>query len=247
VQQAIQNQSINARVHAIINSWLGNTYGTSNSQLGITALSEAVIKTHGHVNLLVNNAGVSVAGRFLETSLTDLEWLMRVNFWGTVYCCKAFLPLLLKESEAHVVTLCSSFGLLGFAGLDGHKAAGVAIREAAQEQGVDDGEDGGVAADAERQRQQCDRRESRVLPQVTQGIANVFPASANPVAPPCVGLERQPPSPGAPDLLAQFVPIGELRLHPAQGVRWFQAAGWDVKEDGHLLCPKCKAAESVEA
>jgi monoamine oxidase len=41
VQQAIQNQSIHARVHAILNSWLGNTYGTSNSQLGITALSEA--------------------------------------------------------------------------------------------------------------------------------------------------------------------------------------------------------------
>src|SRR6187431_1270247 len=41
VQQAIQNQSLNARVHAILNSWLGNTYGTSNSQLGITALSEA--------------------------------------------------------------------------------------------------------------------------------------------------------------------------------------------------------------
>ncbi len=41
VQQAIQNQSINARVHAILNSWLGNSSGTSNERLGITALSEA--------------------------------------------------------------------------------------------------------------------------------------------------------------------------------------------------------------
>ncbi len=41
MQQAIQNQSINARVHAILNSWLGNSSGTSNERLGITALSEA--------------------------------------------------------------------------------------------------------------------------------------------------------------------------------------------------------------
>jgi len=41
VQQAIQNQSISPRMYAILNSWLGNSYGTSNERLGITALSEA--------------------------------------------------------------------------------------------------------------------------------------------------------------------------------------------------------------
>ncbi len=94
----------------------------------VTALCEAVSQAHGHIHLLVNSAGVSVAGRFLETSLADFEWLMRVNFWGTVYCCKAFLPLLLKESEAHVVTLCSSFGLLGFAGKSAYSASKFAVR-----------------------------------------------------------------------------------------------------------------------
>ena len=42
VQQAIQNQSINSRIYAILNSWLGNTYATSNTRLGVSALSEAV-------------------------------------------------------------------------------------------------------------------------------------------------------------------------------------------------------------
>src|SRR6188768_658141 len=52
VQQAIQNQSINARMHAILNSWLGNTHGTSNTQLGITALSEAIaLRTRNTVQL----------------------------------------------------------------------------------------------------------------------------------------------------------------------------------------------------
>lgn len=88
----------------------------------------AILEAHGHVHLLINNAGVSVAGRFLETSLADFEWLMRVNFWGTVYCCKAFLPLLLNEHEAHVVTMCSSFGLLGFAGKSAYSASKFAVR-----------------------------------------------------------------------------------------------------------------------
>lgn len=88
----------------------------------------AIHEAHGHVHLLINNAGVSVAGRFLDTSLADFEWLMRVNFWGTVYCGKAFLPVLLQESEAHILTLCSSFGLLGFAGKSAYSASKFAVR-----------------------------------------------------------------------------------------------------------------------
>ncbi|MBI3423186.1 MAG: SDR family oxidoreductase [Acidobacteria bacterium] len=94
----------------------------------VEALCEAVSQAHGHVHLLINNAGVSVAGPFLETSLADFDWLMRVNFWGTVYCCKAFLPRLLNEPEAHVVTMCSSFGLLGFAGKSAYSASKFAVR-----------------------------------------------------------------------------------------------------------------------
>ncbi len=94
----------------------------------VLALRDEVLEAHGHVNLLVNNAGVSLAGRFMETSLDDLAWIMRVNFWGTVYCCKAFLPALLKEQEAQIVTMCSSFGLLGFAGKTGYSASKFAVR-----------------------------------------------------------------------------------------------------------------------
>ena len=94
----------------------------------VLALCAEVLKAHGRINLLVNNAGVSLAGRFLETELDDLAWIMRVNFWGTVYCCKAFLPALLKESEAQIVTMCSSFGLLGFAGKTGYSASKFAVR-----------------------------------------------------------------------------------------------------------------------
>ncbi|WP_395816378.1 SDR family NAD(P)-dependent oxidoreductase [Archangium minus] len=86
------------------------------------ALPEEVLAAHGHVHLLVNNAGVSVAGRFEEVGLEDLDWIFGVNFWGMVHGCKAFLPHLRREPEAHIVNLCSSFGLLGFAGKTGYSA-----------------------------------------------------------------------------------------------------------------------------
>lgn len=94
----------------------------------VLAMRDEVLRAHERVNLLVNNAGVSLAGRFLETSLDDLAWIMRVNFWGTVYGCKAFLPVLLKEQEAQIVVMCSSFGLLGFAGKTGYSASKFAVR-----------------------------------------------------------------------------------------------------------------------
>src|SRR6185503_3855099 len=63
----------------------------------LLALFNQIVSKHGRVNVLVNSAGVSLAGRFMDASLDDFEWVMRVNFWGTVYCCRAFLPLLLNE------------------------------------------------------------------------------------------------------------------------------------------------------
>lgn len=94
----------------------------------VLTMRDQVVRAHGRVNILVNNAGVSLAGRFLDTSLDDLDWVMRVNFWGAVYCCKAFLPSLLSEPEAQIINLCSSFGLLGFAGKTGYSASKFAIR-----------------------------------------------------------------------------------------------------------------------
>jgi NAD(P)-dependent dehydrogenase (short-subunit alcohol dehydrogenase family) len=67
----------------------------------------------GRVHVVVNNAGVSVAASFEEQSLDDFHWLMGINFWGVVYGCKFFLPLLRKVDEAHIVNISSVFGLVG--------------------------------------------------------------------------------------------------------------------------------------
>lgn len=67
---------------------------------------------HGGVDMVINNAGVAL-GDFLESvPLEDFEWLMGINFWGVVYGTMAFLPLLKKRPEGHVVNISSINGIL---------------------------------------------------------------------------------------------------------------------------------------
>lgn len=67
---------------------------------------------HGGVDIIINNAGVSL-GDFLETvSLNDFRWLFDIDFWGTVYGTMAFLPYLRKRPEGHIVNISSINGIL---------------------------------------------------------------------------------------------------------------------------------------
>ena len=90
--------------------------------------AEAVLATHGRATVLVNNAGVALHGRFDEIALRDIEWLMRINFWGAVNGCKIFLPILQREKRAHIVNLSSIFGIIAPAGQTAYSASKFAIR-----------------------------------------------------------------------------------------------------------------------
>jgi short-subunit dehydrogenase len=87
-----------------------------------------VLAEHGHVHLLVNNAGVSVSGALVDQSLDDFAWLMGINFWGVVYGCKLFLPHLLAEDEAHIVNVSSMFGFIGVPTQISYNAAKYGVR-----------------------------------------------------------------------------------------------------------------------
>lgn len=94
----------------------------------VAALAASLEGELAPVGLLVNSAGVAVAGSFLETPLEDLRWVVDVNFWGAVHTCRAFLPPMLHQGEGHVVNVGSSFGLLGFPGKSGYAASKGALR-----------------------------------------------------------------------------------------------------------------------
>ncbi len=74
--------------------------------------ADDVVKEHGRVNIIINNAGVAVGDSIEEVSYEDFEWIVNINFWGVVYGTKAFLPYLKKEPEGHVVNISSINGIV---------------------------------------------------------------------------------------------------------------------------------------
>jgi len=94
----------------------------------VEAFVREVVAAHGRAHLLVNNAGVALAGTAEELSIADIEWLMGVNFWGVVYGVKHFLPVLRQQSQAHIVNLSSVFGIIGAPGHSAYVASKFAVR-----------------------------------------------------------------------------------------------------------------------
>jgi len=94
----------------------------------VRVLPEAVLAEHGRVSILVNNAGVALAGRFEQVAPADFEWLFRINFWGVVNMTRAFLPLLRREKAAHIANLSSLFGIIAPPGQVAYAASKFAVR-----------------------------------------------------------------------------------------------------------------------
>ena len=89
-------------------------------------LIEQTVKQFGRLDILINNAGISMRAMFKDLDLNVIKRLMDVNFWGTVYCTKYALPYLL-ESKGSVVGVISTAGYKGLPGRTGYSASKFAI------------------------------------------------------------------------------------------------------------------------
>lgn len=78
----------------------------------VQRLADEAVAKHGRVTHLINNAGVGVMGNFEQLSIEDFEWLMSINFWGVIYGCKVFLPILKAQESAHILNVSSVFGFI---------------------------------------------------------------------------------------------------------------------------------------
>jgi short-subunit dehydrogenase len=70
-------------------------------------------KKHGSIDILINNAGVTLFGKFDELKISDFEWIMNINLWGAIYMTKAFIPDLKEKQGAYLVNIASIFGVIG--------------------------------------------------------------------------------------------------------------------------------------
>lgn len=90
-------------------------------------LIEQAYAFFGRIDVLINNAGISMRA-LLETVETNvLHKVMDVNFWGTVYCTKYALPYLL-QTHGSVVGVISIAGFIGLPGRTGYAASKFAVR-----------------------------------------------------------------------------------------------------------------------
>ncbi len=90
-------------------------------------LIEQTIDRFGRIDVLINNAGISMRASFEDVELDVLRRLMDVNYWGTVYCTKYALPYLLK-SKGSLVGVISTGGYIGLPGRTGYSASKFAVR-----------------------------------------------------------------------------------------------------------------------
>lgn len=84
------------------------------------------VETYGKIDVLVNNAGISMRAMFRDLDLSVIRQLMDVNFWGTVYCTKYALPYLLS-GKGSVVGVISIAGFKGLPARTGYSASKFAI------------------------------------------------------------------------------------------------------------------------
>ncbi len=92
------------------------------------AWAEQIAAARGHVDIVINNAGVALIASVEASSYADIEWLMGINFWGVVYGTQAFLPLLRRSSQGHLVNISSVFGLISVPTQSAYNAAKFAVR-----------------------------------------------------------------------------------------------------------------------
>lgn len=77
------------------------------------ALPAEIEAEHGAIDLLFNNAGITINKSFEDSPLAELELMVGVNLWGVIFGCHYFLPYLKKRPEAQIVNTSSLAGFLG--------------------------------------------------------------------------------------------------------------------------------------
>ena len=104
VAAAVRRQHPTLRVDTVVAD-LGDHQAT-------IALGRRLASEHPELTLVINNAGVALAGSFTDLTLDEFDWLMEINFHAVLTLTHALVPVLLQHPGSHLVNLSSVFGLI---------------------------------------------------------------------------------------------------------------------------------------
>lgn len=85
--------------------------------------TKVAIQVFGHIDLLINNGGISQRSLAMETTLAVDRRLMEVDYFGTIALTKYLLPHFYERKSGHVVTVSSVMGIIGTPYRSGYAAA----------------------------------------------------------------------------------------------------------------------------
>lgn len=108
----------------------------------VAAARDALEARWGGVDVVVNNAGVALAGGIDVVSMEDWSWIVDVNLLGVVRGCRTFTPVFKRQRRGHFVNVASMAGLLDVPFMSAYnatKAAVVSLSETLQNELRDDG------------------------------------------------------------------------------------------------------------
>jgi NAD(P)-dependent dehydrogenase (short-subunit alcohol dehydrogenase family) len=98
----------------------------------VQALADAAVERFGAIHVACNNAGVGAGGLSWEAPLSTWEWVLGVNLWGVIHGLRAFVPVLMQQSQGYMVNTASVAGLVAgpfMAPYNASKHAVVALSE----------------------------------------------------------------------------------------------------------------------
>ena len=119
-EELVQQSTVNGQQFLCVNTDVTKEEDCRN-------LIEKTVEKFGKIDVLVNNAGISMRAVFKDLDLKVMRSLMDTNFWGTVYCTKYALPYLL-ESKGTVVGVISTAGYVGLPARTAYSASKFAVR-----------------------------------------------------------------------------------------------------------------------
>ncbi len=93
----------------------------------VDKMAKFVIEKFGSVDVLVNNAGFGIYDTVEKIKVEEMESQMSTNFFGMMYCIKAFLPKMLEKRSGHIVNVASVAASIGIPGMASYCASKFAM------------------------------------------------------------------------------------------------------------------------
>lgn len=97
------------------------------SDASVKQCMETIMQKHGHIDVLVNNAGIERHGSIEELPLEDFQAVMNTNYFGVLRCTKALLPQMRKNQNGCIINVASVSGHISNSPLGAYAASKYAL------------------------------------------------------------------------------------------------------------------------